>query len=112
MIYVIMNKTHTFKYLFIITNATVVQLKAVVALSQHYTAELHNMVFWYLFSVLDRLVFEVALTRGDVDAGYGDGCLLQDVDDGAKGVPHSPLEAEAKDGVYDHVVHLIDNFSL
>lgn len=62
--------------------------------------------------MLERLVFEGALTRGDVDAGYGDCRLLQVVEDGPKRVPHSPLEAEAKDGVYDHVVHLIDNFSL
>lgn len=109
-----MNKTYTFKYLFINTNATVLKLKAVVALSKHEfcTPGLHNMVFWYFFSVLERLVFEGALTRGDVDAGYGDCRLLQVVEDGPKRVPHSPLEAEAKDGVYDHVVHLIDNFSL
>lgn len=56
--------------------------------------------------------FEGTLTRGDVDAGYGDRRLLQNVQDGPKRVPHSPFEAEAKDGVYDHVVHLIDDFSL
>lgn len=42
-----MNKTYTFKYLFINTNATVLKLKAVVALSKHEfcTPGLHNMVF-------------------------------------------------------------------
>lgn len=58
------------------------------------------------------MVFEEALTRGDVDAGYGDRGLLQCVENGAKRVPHSPFEAEAKDGVYDHVVCLVDDFSL
>lgn len=52
------------------------------------------------------------LTRGDVDAGDGDRRPLQNVEDGPERVPHSPLEAEAEDGVYDHVVHLIDDFSL
>lgn len=42
-----MNKTYAFKYLFINTNATVLKLKAVVALSKHefYTPDLHNTVF-------------------------------------------------------------------
>lgn len=53
-----------------------------------------------------------ALTRGDVDAGYGNRRILQNIQDRSKRLPHSPLEAEAEDGVDDHVVRLVDNFSL
>lgn len=52
------------------------------------------------------------LTWGDVDAGYGHCGLFQCVQDGAKGLSHSSLEAEAKDGVYHQVVRFINHFGL
>lgn len=56
--------------------------------------------------------YEEALTRGDVNAGYGDRGLIQSIEDGTEWVPHSPFEAEAEDGVYDHVVCLVNECSL
>lgn len=61
---------------------------------------------------MESLVLERGLTWGDVDAGYEDRRPLQNVEDGPKRLPHSPLEAEAEDGVYDQIVSLVNNFSL
>lgn len=51
-------------------------------------------------------------TRWDINAGNGDGDLLQRAEDGGKGLPHSSLEAEAKYGIYHQAVDLINECSL
>lgn len=63
-------------------------------------------------TLVESRVLVWGLTWGDVDAGYGDCRLLQHVEDGTKRLSHSPLEAEAEDGVYHQVVSLINHFSL